>query len=116
MAVNESEAYLESLAQKSFLSMWSYPNLGFGEPSGEKGGKELCDLLVLFGNKLILFSDKSCKYSDHKDEMVAWRRWYNRSIQSSAKQLAGAKRTLLVSVSNCSLSARRSSCSPILSC
>lgn len=94
MAVTESEAYLESLARKSFLSMWSYSNLAFGDSATGKGGKELCDLLVVFRNNIILFSDKSCKYPVGPDADLNWNRWYKRSIKKSVDQLIGAKKTL----------------------
>lgn len=94
MAVTESEAYLESLARKSFLSMWSYPNPVFGNHASGKAGKELCDLLVLFRDNIILFSDKSCKYPNSADPILNWNRWYKRSITKSVDQLIGAKKTL----------------------
>lgn len=88
----ESERYLGRLAQKAFLSLWSYSNVYTDE--GRRGcgsGKEFCDLLVVFGNDVILFSDKHCKYVPHADVNVAWGRWYKRAIEKSAKQLAGAE-------------------------
>lgn len=94
MAVTESEKYLETLAKKSFLSMWSYANPAFGNPSSKKGGKELCDLLVLFRNNVILFSDKRCRYPDGPDATLNWSRWYRRSICKSIDQLLGARKTL----------------------
>lgn len=88
----ESERYLGRLAQKAFLSLWSYSNVYTDE--GRKGtgnGKEFCDLLVVFGNDVILFSDKHCEFKPHADINVAWSRWYKRAIEKSAKQLAGAE-------------------------
>lgn len=88
----ESERYLISLAKKAFLSLWSYPNVYTDEGRhGNGDGKELCDLLIVFGNDVILFSDKACKFTDHEDINVAWYRWYRRSIEKSAKQLNGAE-------------------------
>ena len=95
MTVTASEAYLTSLARKSFLSLWSYPNPGFGNPGSSKKGKELCDLLVLFDNTLILFSDKKCDFPNTGDANLDWKRWYRRAVFASAKQLNGAKRILL---------------------
>lgn len=88
----KSERYLGGLAQRAFLSLWSYSNVYTDE--GRKGngsGKEFCDLLVVFGNDIIIFSDKHCKFVPHADVNVAWRRWYKRAIEKSAKQLAGAE-------------------------
>jgi hypothetical protein len=88
-----SERYLASLARRSFLTLWSYPNVytDEGRGAGKGDGKELCDLLVVFGSHVILFSDKDCDYRSHRDPKVAWARWYRRSIASSARQLAGAR-------------------------
>lgn len=58
---------------------------------GSGDGKELCDLLVVFGNDVILFSDKACMFTGHEDINVAWYRWYRRAIEKSAKQLNGAE-------------------------
>ncbi|MDI1361018.1 hypothetical protein [Methylotenera sp.] len=88
----ESERYLTILAKKAFLTLWSYPNVYTDEGRKENGdGKELCDLLVVFGNDIILFSDKVCKFTSHKDINVAWGRWYRHAIEKSAKQLSGAE-------------------------
>lgn len=51
---------------------------------------ELCDVLVVFGNDVIVFSDKSVAFPTHHDLNVAWRRWYRKAIHDSAKQLRGA--------------------------
>ncbi len=95
MPLTNSEAYLAKLASRSFLSMWSYPNPGFGPPGNRSKGKELCDLMVVFGDTVILFSDKDCKYPSSESPGLAWSRWYDRAVSGSVKQLKGAKRTLL---------------------
>lgn len=88
-----SERALARLARKAFLSLWSYPNVYSDEGrSGGKGdGKELVDLLVVFGNDVLLFSDKHCAFQADVDIKVAWPRWYRRAIEKSARQLAGAE-------------------------
>ncbi len=58
---------------------------------GSGDGKELCDLMVVFGDDVLLFSDKSCVFPNDGDLNVAWNRWYRRAIEKSAKQLAGAE-------------------------
>jgi hypothetical protein len=51
-----SERYLAKLAAKTFLSLRSYPNLFIDKKEGNKGtGKELCDLLVICGDDIIIF-------------------------------------------------------------
>lgn len=76
-----SERYLARLCERSFLSLWSHPNL-FRAPN-----KELCDLLVVFGEHVIVFSDKSCVF---KPGEHGWSRWYRSAITDSASQLQRA--------------------------
>ena len=87
-AQNESEAYVASLSQRSFLSLWSYPN-----PVGKKG-KELCDLLVVCGENIAIISIKDIRLSDHPDERVRVERWAKKALDGSFKQIAGAERWL----------------------
>lgn len=88
----DSERVLTRLARKAFLSLWSYPNVYTDEGRKGKGdGKELVDLLVVFGNDVLLFSDKACAFHTDIDPKIAWTRWYKRSIEKSARQLAGAE-------------------------
>lgn len=82
----DSERYLATLGRKAFLNFWSYSN-----PYTDEGnGKELCDFLVVFGNDIIIFSDKHCEFPQHGDIKVAWHRWYRSAIEKSVKQLLGA--------------------------
>jgi hypothetical protein len=89
----DSERALAWIARKTFLSLWSYPNVysDEGRSAGKGDGKELVDLLVVFGNDVILFSDKHCAFQSDVDIKVAWPRWYKRAIEKSVKQLAGAE-------------------------
>jgi hypothetical protein len=89
-----AERYLKRLCDHSFLSLWSYAGVyrdQFDSPTA-KMGKEVCDLLVVFQNHIIIFSDKDCVYPDGENEELNWRRWYQRAIQESAKQIWGAER------------------------
>ncbi len=81
-----SEKYLNELCERTFLSLWSFPNV-YRQP-----GTELCDLLVVFGNEILIFSDKSCVFPDSGKIEVDWRRWFKRTVQNSANQLWGAER------------------------
>jgi hypothetical protein len=93
--VTASERYLAKLCKRSFLSLWSYPGIFRDQKAaaGGKGdGKELCDLLVVFENHVIIFSDKNCRFNDAGDLQVAWARWFKKAIQNSAKQVWGAER------------------------
>lgn len=85
--LNRSEQKLASLGFNTFLQLWSYPN----PYKLQANGKELCDLLVVFGDDIIIFSDKDCSYGNSGDSQVDWRRWYKKSIKESAEQLKGAK-------------------------
>jgi hypothetical protein len=86
--LTESEAILASLCERSFLKLWTYPNL-FKRP-----GKELIDLMVVFKDVVLLFSDKSCGYPDTGDAALDWRRWFSRGIAKSAHQVRQAERWL----------------------
>lgn len=86
--INESEARLGKLTRRTFLSIWSYQN-----PYYDKG-KELCDVLIVFGNDIIVISDKLIQYGNSTAPDVNWKRWYNKAVASSIKQLRGALRQL----------------------
>ena len=91
----QSEMYLASLGRNAFLYLWAYPNLYRDQGATKIGiGKELCDLLVVFGRDIIVFSDKHCnlKLSDRPE--VAWKRWYRDAVVRSAAQVRGAVRWL----------------------
>jgi hypothetical protein len=63
-----------------------------GNAGRDGDGKELCDLLIVFGDDVVLFSDKASAYPSTGDDGLDWRRWYGRTIRSAAKQLKGAER------------------------
>ena len=92
--INESEQYLKRLCDRTFLSLWSYPGVYRDQnkitPTGD--GKEVVDLLVVFGHDIVLFSDKACKVPRTGDAHLDWSRWYRRAIEKSADQLWGAER------------------------
>ena len=47
-----SERYLTRLCRRSFLRLWSWPNIYRDQHWGGSAlGKEVCDLLVVFGNQ-----------------------------------------------------------------
>lgn len=84
--VTASEAHLERLSRAAFLRIWSYPNPFNGK------GKELCDLLLVFGDDVVVFSDKHCALSPTDAPELAWARWYRKTVLSSAAQALGAGR------------------------
>src|SRR5258708_2519149 len=89
----ESEKYLTALCKRSFLSLWSFPNLytDEGRRKNKGAGRELCDLLVVFGNDLLIFSDKHCAYKDTGNVEIDWPRWYRRAARASFNQIYGAE-------------------------
>jgi hypothetical protein len=91
--ITESERYLKKLCDHTFLSLWSYPNVNRHQKGSSKGdGKELCDLLVVFENHIIIFSDKHCAFPSSGDLAKDWSRWFKRAVLKSAKQVWGAER------------------------
>lgn len=88
-----AERLLKSLCDRTFLTLWSYPSVFRDQGRNGKGdGKEVCDLLVVFENHVVIFSDKDCIFPDSGDIDVDWSRWYRRAIEASAKQIWGAER------------------------
>jgi len=90
----DEEVFLNNLGDNSFLKFWSWPNLfrDQGDCSNKGDGKEICDLTVVFGDDIILFSDKKIKFNTSKDVKIAWSRWCRRAIGNSVKQIKGARR------------------------
>lgn len=92
--VTAAERYLARLCEKNFLSLWSYPGVYRDQGKPEKGGhgKEICDLLVIFDQHVIVFSDKHCQLQDSGDVGRDWQRWFRKAIQKSAEQAWGSER------------------------
>jgi hypothetical protein len=91
-----SEQLLHQLCSGTFLTLWSYSNLyrDQGQRGAATDGKELCDLLVVCGDDVLIFSDKSCVYPNGPSPDVAWARWYKRALEKSVTQVFGAERWL----------------------
>lgn len=91
--VTDAERYLHRLCQRSFLSLWSYPGLFRDQRTGKGGhGKEVCDLLVVFRDHIIIFSDKDCSFPNSGNVPLDWCRWLRRAVLKSAEQVWGAER------------------------
>ena len=86
--ITHSEKYLIELCNNSFLSLWSYPNVF------RNRNKELADVIVVFDNHILVFSDKACEYPTTGDAKLNWRKWFKKSVLKSAEQLWGAERWL----------------------
>lgn len=58
------------------------------------GGQEIADLMAVFENHVVLFSDKAIEWQNDKPLDLAWTRWYRRAVEGSIIQLNGAERWL----------------------
>ena len=80
-----AERYLSRLCEQTFLSLWSYPGI-YRDQGNTRGGdgKEVCDLLVVFGNDIVIFSDKDCSFPSSGDIRMDWSRWFRRARFTSS--------------------------------
>lgn len=91
--ITPSERAVGKLCEHTFLSLWSYSGLYRDQGVTRNGdGKEICDLIVVFGNDIIVFSDKDCAFPRTGDLKTDWTRWYRRAVVKSAIQASGAER------------------------
>lgn len=91
--VTESERYLTQLCRRSFLRLWSWPNVYRDQKFGHATiGKEVCDLLVVFDQHIFVFSDKYCEFPNSGNLQQDWVRWFKKAILKSAVQVCGAER------------------------
>ena len=90
--ITSSERLLKRLCDRTFLTLWSYP--GVYRDQGRGDGKEVSDLLVIFEEHIIIFSDKECLFPETGDLHLDWSRWYRRAVERSAKQIWGAEKWL----------------------
>lgn len=88
IGITPAENYLGYLCDSTFLSLWSYPTIY----RDQRAGKEICDLLVVFGNDIIIFSDKHCHFPEAANLELDWSRWFRPAILKSAQQVWGAER------------------------
>lgn len=91
VGTTKTERALAGLADKTFLDLWSYPNTFNDRDLSTGQGKELCDLLVVCGNDVLIFSDKAISWPSG-DAKLAWARWYRRAVNHSVEQIKGATR------------------------
>jgi hypothetical protein len=88
-----AEKYLAFLCENTFLSLWSYPSTFRNQGLKNGGhGKEVCDLLVVFENDIVIFSDKQGSFPRTGDTRQDWCRWFKKAILASANQIFGAER------------------------
>lgn len=91
--ITTAEKYLKRLCDHTFLSLWSYSGVCRDQGIARTGrGKEVCDLLVVFEEHIIIFSDKDCEFPDTGNLELDWSRWFRRAVLKPAKQVWGAER------------------------
>ncbi len=88
MPASHSESYLLQLAERTFLKPWAIPGAAY------KAGKEISDLVIPFGDDVIILSDKACNFDIAAGQALAWSRWSTAAVEDSLKQLGGAMRRL----------------------
>lgn len=64
IGVTPTEHLLAELCEQTFLTLWSYPN------PFKDDGKELCDLLVVFGDHVFIFFDRESRKFERADKDV----------------------------------------------
>ena len=86
--VNRAEEFVLRICRNSCLSLWCYNN-----PRG-RGGKELCDILVVCQPHIIIVSVKEVILGSSGTLEVEHERWQRRAVEASVKQIEGAQRWL----------------------
>ena len=86
VGVTETERLLAEFCERSFLKLWSYPN------PYKDDGRELCDLLAVFGDYVFIFFDREKELPEvpDKDLQVLWDRWKRNVIDRQVKTAHGA--------------------------
>jgi len=85
---NESEEFVYQISRRSALSLWAYPN-----PQG-RGGKELCDVLLVCDPDVVIISVKDIRLGNSGGPKTDYERWSRKAIDASIKQIFGAERYL----------------------
>jgi uncharacterized protein YchJ len=84
----QTEQFLSDLCERTFLKLWSYPNPFRAQ------GKELCDLIAVFEDRIFLFFDRAngAFKRDNQDVMMSWERWKKEAIDKQIKSARNALR------------------------
>src|SRR4026209_1552215 len=92
--ITDTERYLKQLCDRTFLSLWSYPGVyrdqvygTIGRDQKPREGKEVCDLLAVFENHVVIFSDKRCAFPNSGDLELDCGRWFRKAVLQSAAQI-----------------------------
>ncbi|MGS1015614.1 YecA family protein [Allosphingosinicella humi] len=86
--VTPTERYLAELCERSFLKLWSYPN-PFKEDE-----KELCDLIAVFDEHVLIFFDRESHRLRNLDRNITieWPRWRREVVDKQIRTSYGAAR------------------------
>ena len=86
--VTPTERLLAQLCDRTFLKLWSYPN------PFRDDGDELCDLIVVFENEVLIFVDREKRQFDSnpQDVNLAWTRWRRAVVDKQVASVHGAER------------------------
>lgn len=78
------EEFVNELSFNSFFRYWCFPN-----PKDENGDKkEICDLLIVFGQYLVIFSVKNYQFKEQ------YSKYFRQTIEKSERQIWGAENKL----------------------
>jgi len=88
--VTPTERILADLCDRSFLRLWSYPN------PYKDDGKELCDVLAVFDDRVFIFFDREGRHFDNteSDLGTVWDRWRRKVVEAQIQTAHGAERYL----------------------
>ncbi len=86
--LNRTEALVLDVCQRSFLSLWCH-----GNPRASDQ-KELCDLLVVCGLRIVIVSVKEIQLKATAQPADGLARWERKAVDASVKQIYGAERAL----------------------
>ncbi len=84
----DTERILAEFCKRSFLKLWTYAN------PFKDDGKELCDVIAVFGGHVFVFFDREKQYADTPDvdPLLAWDRWKRRAVDRQVTTAHGAER------------------------
>lgn len=80
----EGEKFVNELACNTFFKHYCYPGVKYEN----KDKKEICDLLVIFDDLVIIFSVKNYEFKGKHF------RYFNNTLEKARKQISGAYKTL----------------------
>ena len=87
-AITRTEQLAFDLCTRSCLSFWSHNNPIL------PNGKELCDVLVVFDEHVLIFSVKEIGLSSTPKAETAHARWRRKAVDESVPQIYGAEKSL----------------------